>query len=64
MPYQLEKPERLELTKAYKLLEEADEMCKRAANCGFNMEAADLACQALRERVDAIMREFGPRRKE
>lgn len=64
MPYQLDKPERLELTKAYKLLDEVDALCQKGSACGFNMEAQDLAAQALRERIDAIRRELTPQRRE
>lgn len=64
MPFRLEQPERLKLANGRKLLAECDELCKKCAACGFDAQAMDLATQALRERYDAIEREFGNKRRE
>lgn len=64
MPYKLENAERLKLVNAKKLLAEADEACRKGAACGFDMQAQDMATQALRDKIDAIEREFTNKRKE
>lgn len=64
MPFKLEKPELLELAKATKLLDEADALIRKAAACGFDMQAQDGACQALRERIERIRQTFNPRPRE
>lgn len=64
MPFKLDRPELLELTKSTKLLDEVDALCKKCAAAGFDVTAQDLASQALRERINAIREQFGPKVKE
>lgn len=64
MAFVLEKPERLDLVKAVKLLDEMDGLILRASACGLDCEAQDLMAQALRQRVDALRQNFLNVRKE
>lgn len=64
MAMELDPQAMLEVEKGLRLCTEADELCRRARNCGYDTTGQELMCRALRERLDAVKREFGPGRRD
>lgn len=64
MPVELE-PEALQsVDKALRLINEADELLRKAVACGFDCQAQQMLSLALRQRLDSIKAQFGPGRRE
>lgn len=64
MAYELDAQMQEDIRKGQRLLNEADELSRRCANCGFDMSAQDALSQALRQRFEAIQKNFGGNKRD
>jgi hypothetical protein len=64
MAYELDTEQQRKWTDGYRALQEAEDLCRRLASCGFDVTERDLICQALRSRYEAVRREFFPKARD
>lgn len=64
MAFELDRSTQAKLAQAAKLVAEGEELARRCTNCGIDMSAQNAYGEALRQRIEAIQREFGTRRRD
>lgn len=64
MGYELDEQSLRDISQGLALLSEADELLRRCKACGMDTTPQELMAQALRERLDAVKRNFGTNRRD